>query len=176
MWLVLSIQVSSFLALIVVDLLKSCTYYRLAMKNLLLPAPDKESPSRFEDKHIASPLPRKVLDDRVIYTSPFVFPPSDVLLLLCDFGEARRLPPEGSGQVLNEDIMRNPYRAPIPDITLESMTESRVNGTEEDKREFVRWLRMALQWEPEDRPSALGLLYDEWMLKSLKLRGRASQS
>jgi hypothetical protein len=55
------------------------------------------------------------------------------------------------------------------------MTESRVNGTEEDKKEFVRWLRMALQWKLEDRPSALELLYDEWMLKGLKLRGRASQ-
>ena len=53
-----------------------------------------------------------MLDDRIIYTSPFVFPPSDGLPLLCDFGEARRLPPEGSGQVLNEDIMPNPYRAP----------------------------------------------------------------
>lgn len=83
----------------------------MQLKNLL-PAPDEESLSRFEDKQIASPLPRKVLDDRIIYTSPFVFPPSDGLPLLCDFGEARRLPPEGSGQVLNEDIMPNPYRAP----------------------------------------------------------------
>ncbi|KUL84813.1 hypothetical protein ZTR_07267 [Talaromyces verruculosus] len=238
----------------------------LQLKNLLLPAPDEESLSRFKDKQIASLLPRKVLDDRIIYTSPFVFPPSDGLPFLCDFGEARRLPPEGSGQVLNEDIMPNPYRAPevilkmnwdwrvdiwdvavlawdivspktlinghnadgifdnrvhvaelvallgpphpefrqrnekvcsvfwdedvtfvvvlgnwtnlapIPYITLESITENRVSGTEEDKREFVRWLQMALQWKPEDRQSALELLYDEWILKGLKRRGRAGQS
>lgn len=45
--------------------------------------------------------------------------------------------------------------APIPDVTLESLAE-RVKG--EDKERFLRWLRMALQWNPEDRPTALGLI------------------
>ncbi|KAJ5558026.1 kinase-like domain-containing protein [Penicillium sp. DV-2018c] len=54
--------------------------------------------------------------------------------------------------------------APIPDITLESMAKS-VKG--EDKEGFLRWLRMALQWNPEDRPTALELLYDEWLMKGL---------
>ncbi|EAU32942.1 predicted protein [Aspergillus terreus NIH2624] len=48
--------------------------------------------------------------------------------------------------------------APIPDITLESLGEE-VEG--EDKEGFLRWLRMALQWSPEDRPTALELLFDE---------------
>ncbi|KAJ5559284.1 hypothetical protein N7535_009512 [Penicillium sp. DV-2018c] len=54
--------------------------------------------------------------------------------------------------------------APIPDITLESMAKN-VKG--EDKEGFLRWLRMALQWNPEDRPTALELLYDEWLMKGL---------
>lgn len=54
--------------------------------------------------------------------------------------------------------------APIPDITLESLAE-KVEG--DDKEGFLRWLRMALQWNPEDRPTALELLYDEWLMKGL---------
>ncbi|GMF80974.1 unnamed protein product [Aspergillus oryzae] len=54
--------------------------------------------------------------------------------------------------------------APIPDVTLKSLAE-RVKG--EDKEGFLRWLRMALQWSPEDRPTALELLYDEWLMKGL---------
>lgn len=54
--------------------------------------------------------------------------------------------------------------APILDITLESLTE-KVEG--EDKEWFLRWLRMVLQWNPEDRPTALELLYDEWLMKGL---------
>ncbi|KAJ5569974.1 protein kinase domain protein [Penicillium hispanicum] len=54
--------------------------------------------------------------------------------------------------------------APIPDITLESLAD-KVEG--EDKEGFLRWIRMALQWNPEDRPTALELLYDEWLLKGL---------
>ncbi|RAL08329.1 putative protein kinase [Aspergillus homomorphus CBS 101889] len=37
----------------------------------------------------------------------------------------------------------------------------------EDKEGFLRWLRMALQWNLEHRPTALGLLYDEWLMKGL---------
>ncbi|CAG8890463.1 unnamed protein product [Penicillium egyptiacum] len=54
--------------------------------------------------------------------------------------------------------------SPIPDITLESLAE-KVQG--EDKEGFLSWLRMALQWNPEDRPTALELLYDEWLTKGL---------
>ncbi|KKK13213.1 hypothetical protein ARAM_000564 [Aspergillus rambellii] len=54
--------------------------------------------------------------------------------------------------------------APIPDITIETLAE-KVKG--EDKEGFLRWLRMALQWNPKDRPTALELLYDEWLMKGL---------
>ncbi|KAL1848590.1 hypothetical protein Plec18170_007899 [Paecilomyces lecythidis] len=54
--------------------------------------------------------------------------------------------------------------APIPDITLKSLAKN-VQG--EDKEGFLRWLRMALQWNPEDRPTALELLYDEWLMEGL---------
>ena len=54
--------------------------------------------------------------------------------------------------------------APIPDITLEKLAE-KIEG--EDIEGFLRWLRMALQWNPEDRATALELLYDEWLMKGL---------
>lgn len=54
--------------------------------------------------------------------------------------------------------------APIQDITLEGLAED-VQG--EDKEGFLRWLRMALKWNPEDRATALELLYDEWLMKGL---------
>ncbi|PIG82303.1 CMGC protein kinase [Aspergillus arachidicola] len=56
--------------------------------------------------------------------------------------------------------------APIPDKTLEDLA---INIKGEDKEGFLRWLQRALQWNPDDRPTALELLYDEWMMKGLKL-------
>lgn len=60
--------------------------------------------------------------------------------------------------------------APVPDQTLESLAAN-VRG--EDKDGFLRWLRMALQWNPEDRPAALDLLYDEWLMEGLDLGKKA---
>ncbi|EFR04873.1 CMGC protein kinase [Nannizzia gypsea CBS 118893] len=57
--------------------------------------------------------------------------------------------------------------APIPNITLQTLA-TEIRG--EDKEGFLRWLRAALQWNPKDRPTAIDLLYDEWMMKGLKLR------
>lgn len=54
--------------------------------------------------------------------------------------------------------------APIPNNTLESLVEE-VEG--EDKEGFLNWLSMALQWNPEDRATALELLCDEWLMKWL---------
>ncbi|KAE8356038.1 U4/U6 small nuclear ribonucleo protein PRP4 [Aspergillus coremiiformis] len=56
--------------------------------------------------------------------------------------------------------------APIPKKTLEGLA---INIRGEDKEGFLRWLRRALQWNPDDRPTALELVYDEWMMKGLKL-------
>ncbi|GKZ27680.1 hypothetical protein AbraIFM66951_006621 [Aspergillus brasiliensis] len=56
--------------------------------------------------------------------------------------------------------------APIPDITLESLAAD-MKG--EDKDGFLRWIGLALQWDPSDRATALELLYDEWLMKGLEL-------
>ncbi|RAK85207.1 kinase-like protein [Aspergillus costaricaensis CBS 115574] len=212
----------------------------LQLKNLLLPGPETSHLSRFEEREVANPTPRKKLKDRTIYKSLGFLSPGG-LPILADFGEARL-----GDKKHNGDIMPNVYRAPevilrsswdykvdiwniamvawdivssrtlvngknpdgifddrvhmaeliallgppppefreqrhlssafwdesgnwkdvapIPDITLESLAEE-VEG--EDKEGFLRWLRMALQWNPEDRPTALELLFDEWMMKGL---------
>ncbi|KAE8165465.1 U4/U6 small nuclear ribonucleo protein PRP4 [Aspergillus tamarii] len=60
----------------------------------------------------------------------------------------------------------------VPDKTLEGLA---IDVRGEDKEGFLRWLRRALQWNPDDRPTALELLYDEWMMKGLKL-GKKTES
>lgn len=62
--------------------------------------------------------------------------------------------------------------APIPDITLESLA---VNIKGDDKDGFLRWIRRALQCNPSDRPTALELLYDEWLMKGLE-RGKRERT
>ncbi|KAJ5795294.1 hypothetical protein N7457_001893 [Penicillium paradoxum] len=53
-------------------------------------------------------------------------------------------------------------QAPIPDRSIESLAANgNIDG--EDVDGFLRWVRKALQWNPEDRPTALGLLRHEWM-------------
>ncbi|OJJ35884.1 hypothetical protein ASPWEDRAFT_51813 [Aspergillus wentii DTO 134E9] len=56
---------------------------------------------------------------------------------------------------------------PIPDRSLERLAEN-IQG--EDVEGFLRWMRLALQWNPEDRPSALELLMDPWLMKGLNLK------
>lgn len=53
---------------------------------------------------------------------------------------------------------------PNPDITLESLAED-IQG--EDREEFL-WLRAALQWNPEDRPTAKEPLFDERLIEGLE--------
>ncbi|QMW28930.1 hypothetical protein G4B84_004265, partial [Aspergillus flavus NRRL3357] len=53
--------------------------------------------------------------------------------------------------------------------TTKTLEDLAINIKGEDKEGFLRWLRRALQWNPDDRPTALELLYDEWMMKGLKL-------
>ncbi|PWY75276.1 U4/U6 small nuclear ribonucleo protein PRP4 [Aspergillus sclerotioniger CBS 115572] len=78
----------------------------LQLRNLLLPTPEPEALSKFEEREIKMPSPRKVLQDRTIYKSSR-FPPGSGLPLLSDFGEARL-----SNEKNDDDIMPNPYRAP----------------------------------------------------------------
>lgn len=60
---------------------------------------------------------------------------------------------------------------PLPDTNLECLA-AKIRG--EDKQGFLRWLRAALQWNPADRPTAMELLYDQWMMKGLNLRNSAA--
>lgn len=50
----------------------------------------------------------------------------------------------------------------MADRTFESLA-AHVEG--EDIEGLLRWMRMALQWNPEDRPTAQGLLFDKWLMK-----------
>ncbi|PWY75410.1 CMGC protein kinase [Aspergillus heteromorphus CBS 117.55] len=61
--------------------------------------------------------------------------------------------------------------APIPDITLESLG-AKFKEEERDKQGFYRFLRKALQWKPEDRPTARELINDEWLLEGLGIPKR----
>ncbi|KAK9579483.1 hypothetical protein V6Z90_007541 [Aspergillus fumigatus] len=62
---------------------------------------------------------------------------------------------------------------PIPDITLESLA---VDIQGEDKEGFLQFLRKALKWIPEDRPTARELLFDAWLMKGLDLQNRMQSS
>ncbi|OKL58503.1 hypothetical protein UA08_06197 [Talaromyces atroroseus] len=78
----------------------------LQLRNLLLPAPNIEKLSRFEELEVQTPSPRKLLKDRTIYAS-VGYLPTKGLPLSSDFGEARFGDRENS-----EDIMPTVYRAP----------------------------------------------------------------
>jgi serine/threonine protein kinase len=54
-------------------------------------------------------------------------------------------------------------RVSIPEgRTLEKLAAD-IQG--EDVGGFLRWLRLALRWNPEDRPTAMGLMKDPWLAK-----------
>lgn len=58
-------------------------------------------------------------------------------------------------------------QAPIPERSLESLaTAGNVEG--ENLKGFLQWMRKAMQWDPDDRPTALGLLRHEWMSQKAK--------
>ncbi|GLA57789.1 hypothetical protein AtubIFM55763_003046 [Aspergillus tubingensis] len=237
----------------------------LRLENLLLPAPSPEVLSEFEEQISSRPAPRKVLQDRTIYTSS-PFPAGDGLPLLGDLGEARF-----SEEEQCDNIMPDYYRAPeviiksnweykvdiwsvgmvvliipffiwlshdtypfwkawdivspksiidgkivdhtwddgahiaelvallgppspefvkranmswvfwdesgewkdlvpIPDRSFKKLAAD-IQG--EDVEGFLRWLRFALQWNPEDRPTAVELLMDPWLMKGLNLRKKS---
>ncbi|GLA91821.1 hypothetical protein AtubIFM57143_005335 [Aspergillus tubingensis] len=209
----------------------------LRLENLLLPAPSPEVLSEFEEQISSRPAPRKVLQDRTIYTSS-PFPAGDGLPLLGDLGEARFSEEEQCDNIM-PDYYRAPeviiksnweYKAwdivspksiidgkivdhtwddgahiaelvallgppspefvkranmswvfwdesgewedlvPIPDRSFKKLAAD-IQG--EDVEGFLRWLRFALQWNPEDRPTAVELLMDPWLMKGLNLRKKS---
>lgn len=58
-------------------------------------------------------------------------------------------------------------QAPVPDRSFESLAAGNVDG--EDVEGFLQWMRKALQWDPDHRPTALGLLRHEWMFRKTGL-------
>ncbi|KAJ5321845.1 uncharacterized protein N7506_010975 [Penicillium brevicompactum] len=58
-------------------------------------------------------------------------------------------------------------QVPIPDRSLEKLASGEIDG--EDLDGFLQWMRKALQWDPEDRPTALGLMLHEWMAEGSRL-------
>ncbi|PYI21820.1 kinase-like protein [Aspergillus violaceofuscus CBS 115571] len=241
----LGINTSEFLRLrndrrVTLESIKSVIHIQL--NNLLLPAPSPAALSAFEEQELQRPAPRKILEDRTIYTTSHL-PAGDGLPLLSDPGEARFGDEDHS-----ESIMPDYYRAPevmlksnwdykvdiwsvgmvawdlvspntiiegkvidgifddgahiaelvallgppppeflkkmdmswvfwdesgnwknlvpIPDRTFENLA---VNIQDEDVKGFLGWLRRALQWNPADRPTALELLMDPWLMKARRL-------
>ena len=60
-------------------------------------------------------------------------------------------------------------QVPIPDRKLEDLASGEIDG--EDLDGFLEWMRKALQWDPEDRPTALGLMRHEWMTRGTESEG-----
>ncbi|CAG7915633.1 unnamed protein product [Penicillium olsonii] len=60
-------------------------------------------------------------------------------------------------------------QVPIPDRKLEDLASGEIDG--EDLDGFLQWIRKALQWDPEDRPTALGLMRHGWMTRGTESEG-----
>ncbi|XHG09834.1 hypothetical protein AWENTII_012872 [Aspergillus wentii] len=63
--------------------------------------------------------------------------------------------------------------APIPDIKLEGLA-SDIKG--DNKEGFLRFMRKALMWKSEDRPTARELMFDEWLMEGLDLSKKVNQT
>ncbi|KZF22425.1 kinase domain protein [Xylona heveae TC161] len=181
--------------------------------NILLGVDDVSILAEMEEDEIPNPVPRKQLQDRIIYTSCSM-PLTNGEPVLSDLGEARFSKEKQCGL-----IMPSVYRAPevmlgmswdykvdiwaawtlfeqghlfknkslestsdhahrfaemvsllgppplenlvpIPDQSLEGR-ESQLEGGE--KGIFLQFIRKVLRWLPEERPTALELLSDEWL-------------
>ncbi|GLA40016.1 hypothetical protein AnigIFM63309_007621 [Aspergillus niger] len=63
--------------------------------------------------------------------------------------------------------------APVPNMTLEERAAS-IQGP--DKEESLKLMRRAFTWDPEDRPAAGELIFDEWLMKGLQLPAHLSKN
>ncbi|KAB8262945.1 kinase-like protein [Aspergillus pseudonomiae] len=81
-----------------------------------------------------------------------------------EFGKRSRV-----GHVFFDNDGRWKDLAPVPDITLDRLA-AHIQG--DDKDGFLLFLRRALEWDPERRPTARDLLFDAWLMKGLDLSRR----
>ncbi|PLN84281.1 kinase-like domain-containing protein [Aspergillus taichungensis] len=132
-------------------ILKSTWNYKVDIWNIAMVAWDLVSPRTL----INGKNPNGIFDDRVHMAElvALLGPPPP------EFRDQRHL-----SSAFWDELGNWKEVVPVPEITLESRAE-KVEG--DDKEGFLRWLRMALRWNPQDRPTALELLYDEWMMKGL---------
>ena len=56
------------------------------------------------------------------------------------------------------------HEVPIPDLDMSTL-EVRLSG--KDKEEFLRFMRRLITWVPEERPTAVEVVYDDWMMEGL---------
>jgi hypothetical protein len=68
-------------------------------------------------------------------------------------------------RLIRDDLGNWIANTPIPDQTFESR-ENRLEG--EDQRLLLALARKILRWCPEDRPSAEGLIDDEFLTQHLR--------
>lgn len=61
----------------------------------------------------------------------------------------------------------------MPNMTLEERAAS-IQGP--DKEESLKLMRRAFTWDPEDRPAAGELIFDEWLMKGLQLPAHLSKN
>jgi serine/threonine protein kinase len=90
----------------------------ISPNNILLSVPDTSVFAAIEESELSNPSPRKVLSDRIIYTSHPV-PLTRGKPVLCDFGAAR------IGEKHKGDIMPLPYRT--PEVILKMEWDSKVD-------------------------------------------------
>ncbi|EEQ29995.1 protein kinase domain-containing protein [Microsporum canis CBS 113480] len=159
--------------------------------NMLLGLYDSSLLRILEDAELKAPVARKLIShSRTIYLSR-LSKPKEGPMLLSDFGETRIGPGPHPGDImpleyrapetllyvtwsypvdiwsvgltgLNFGMTNGEWLSPVPipeGRTLESL-ETRL----EDKEGFLRFIRRALTWMPEQRATARELLQDPWLL------------
>ena len=82
----------------------------LRQENFLMRIFDDKIFRETEEREVKHPSPRKIVDQRVVHTTPLpVIPENFAHAVLCDFGEAR---PGDTQEPYFDDIQPFPYRAP----------------------------------------------------------------
>ncbi|KAL3252186.1 hypothetical protein ABHI18_010220 [Aspergillus niger] len=77
------------------------------------------------------------------------------------------------GSVFWDEDGKRKELAPVPNMTLEERAAD-IQGP--DKEGFLKLMRRALTWDPEDRLAAGELIFDEWLMKGLQLPAHLSKN